>query len=67
MNLFSNRWLQQSLIELAFALFVAATIGFIYEEIGRGRDSLHPFRGGRAVDIGGRTLNIDCAGSAARP
>jgi pimeloyl-ACP methyl ester carboxylesterase len=38
-------------------------VGFTYEQIGRRQDSQHLFRIGRAVDIGGRSLNISCAGS----
>lgn len=48
---------------LAITLILAAAAGFSYEQIGRWRDSRHAFRIGRAVDIGGRTLNIDCVGS----
>jgi pimeloyl-ACP methyl ester carboxylesterase len=39
-----------------------AIVGFTYEQLGRTRDAQHRFRVGRAVDIGGRTLNIDCSG-----
>jgi len=48
---------------LAVGLLLALLVGFTYEQIGRWQDSQHPFRIGRAVDIGGRSLNIDCAGS----
>ena len=44
------------------AMVILAVTGFIYEQLGRNRDSQHRFRIGRAVDIGGRTLNIDCSG-----
>jgi pimeloyl-ACP methyl ester carboxylesterase len=53
----------RSLTALAVALLFVAALGFIYEEIGRWQDSQHRFRIGRAVDVGGRTLNIDCSGS----
>jgi pimeloyl-ACP methyl ester carboxylesterase len=45
-------------IVVAIALLSAAT----YEQIGAWRDSLVLQQIGRSVDIGGRTLNIDCAG-----
>jgi pimeloyl-ACP methyl ester carboxylesterase len=48
---------------LALAFLLAAVLGFTYEQVGRWRDSQHRFRIGRAVDVGGRSLNIDCAGS----
>ncbi len=48
---------------LVLAFLLAAVLGFSYEQIGRWRDSQHRFRIGRAVDVGGRSLNIDCAGS----
>ena len=48
---------------LALACVLVAVLGFTYEQIGRWRDSHHRFRIGRAVDIGGRSLNIDCSGT----
>jgi pimeloyl-ACP methyl ester carboxylesterase len=59
----AKRWLALILTGLGLALLVLAALGFAYEEIGRGQDSHHPFRIGRAVDIGGRSLNLDCSGS----
>jgi pimeloyl-ACP methyl ester carboxylesterase len=50
-------------LTLGFTFLFAVALGFSYEQIGRWRDSRHPFRVGRAIDVGGRTLNIDCAGS----
>jgi pimeloyl-ACP methyl ester carboxylesterase len=50
------------LAALAMLLVILAVIGFTYEQLGRDRDAQHRFRIGRAVDIGGRTLNIDCSG-----
>ena len=51
------------------AIFVAAfavglvILGLIYEQIGRSHDARRlPPRIGRAVDIGGRTMNIFCSG-----
>ena len=46
----------------AALIIFLATVGFTDEQLGRNRDSQHRFRIGRAVDIGGRTLNIDCSG-----
>jgi pimeloyl-ACP methyl ester carboxylesterase len=48
---------------LALVVVVLAALGFFYEQIGRSQESRHLFRIGRAVDVGGRTLNIDCSGS----
>jgi hypothetical protein len=45
---------------VALLAVVAAGIG--YERVGRVRDRDRLPRIGRAVDIGGRTLNIDCSG-----
>lgn len=44
------------------ALVILAIVGFTYEQLGRNRDAQHRFRIGRAVDVGSRTLNIDCSG-----
>ncbi len=48
---------------LLLAILLAAALGFIYEQLGRWRDSHHRLRIGRAVDVGGHSLNIDCSGS----
>jgi pimeloyl-ACP methyl ester carboxylesterase len=48
---------------LSLVLLLAAILGFAYEQIGRRQDSQHRFRIGRAVDVGGRSLNIECSGS----
>jgi len=56
----STHWIWRS---LAVGLLLALLVGFAYEQIGRQQDSQHLFRIGRAVDIGGRSLNINCAGS----
>lgn len=58
----TSRWMRVSK-GIAVAFLLAAALGFVYEQIGRWQDSQHPFRIGRAVDIGGRSLNIDCSGS----
>ena len=55
--------MRRALRVLALAFLLAVVLGSTYEQIGRWQDSQHPFRIGRAVDIGGRSLNIDCAGS----
>jgi hypothetical protein len=44
------------------ALVVLAVAGAIYEQVGRSRDRARYPRVGRAVDIGGRTLNLFCSG-----
>jgi len=59
----SAHWIRRVWRMLAVGLLLALLVGFTYEQIGRWQDSQHPFRIGRAVDIGGRSLNIDCAGS----
>ena len=59
----TSGWMWRVLKGFALALILAAALGFTYEQIGRWQDSQHRFRIGRAVDIDGRTLNIDCSGS----
>lgn len=54
------RWLLAAFIAV---LLFAGAFGFIWEQTSRHQDRRHPFRIGRAVDIGGRTLNIDCEGA----
>jgi pimeloyl-ACP methyl ester carboxylesterase len=58
-----RHWIRRSFKGLAIVLLLAAALGFAYEEIGRWQDSQHRFRIGRAVDVGGRSLNVDCSGS----
>ena len=55
--------LKRSCKSAALALLLLAALGFSYEQFGRWQDSRHPFRVGRSIDIGGRSLNIDCSGS----
>jgi pimeloyl-ACP methyl ester carboxylesterase len=62
MNFAFPRWIRLTLGTVAALLVLLAIVGFTYEQLGRNRDSQHRFRIGRAVDIGGRTLNIDCSG-----
>lgn len=59
----STYWIRRAWPSLAVTLLLALLVGFTYEQIGRRQDNQHPFRIGRAVDIGGRSLNINCAGS----
>ena len=58
-----RRWLRWFTAIVVLLILLTAAVGFTYEAIGRRRDSRHPFRVGTAVDIGGRSLNIDCAGT----
>ncbi len=63
MDVSMRRLMRRTLKGLAIVFVLAAALGFTYEQIGRWHDSQHRFQIGRAVDIGGRTLNIDCSGS----
>ena len=63
MSASSTHRMRRALRVLALVFLLAVILGSTYEQIGRWQDSQHPFRIGRAVDIGGRSLNIDCAGS----
>jgi len=56
-------WLRRIAGALSGLLLLVLLAGFTYEQIGRARDanSLPP-RVGRAIDIGGRTLNLYCSG-----
>lgn len=55
--------LRRSCEAAELALLRLAALGFSCEELGRWQDRHHPFRIGRSVDVGGRSLNIDCSGS----
>ncbi|MGC2183674.1 MAG: alpha/beta hydrolase [Terriglobales bacterium] len=59
----STHWMWRVWRSLAVVLLLGLLAGFTYEQIGRWQDSQHPFRIGRAVDVDGRSLNINCAGS----
>ena len=48
---------------LALVVVILAALGFAYEQVGRSHESRHLFRIARAIDIDGRSLNIDCSGS----
>lgn len=57
-----RRAIKISVVAAVIVVFFLAILGFTYEQLGRNRDAQHPFRIGHAVDIGSRTLNIDCSG-----
>ena len=63
MPLTLRRSIRLGLTSVAAFIAFLAIVGFTYEQLGRNRDAQHRFRIGRAVDIGGRTLNIDCSGA----
>lgn len=46
-------------------IVIAATAGFIYEEVGERNDRKRLPQIGQSVDIGGRTLNLSCSGQGA--
>src|SRR6201996_3803324 len=46
----------------AASVLIALVAGFSYERFSEWRDHVHYSRVGRAVNIGGRTLNIFCSG-----
>jgi pimeloyl-ACP methyl ester carboxylesterase len=58
-----THWTRRAMRGLGLVVLVAAVLGFAYEQIGRWQDSQHRFRIGRGVDVGGRSLNLNCAGS----
>ena len=57
-----GRWKLRIAMSLLLVLVLAAIAGFFYEQEGRWLDRNHLYRIGKAIDIGGRTLNIDCQG-----
>jgi pimeloyl-ACP methyl ester carboxylesterase len=59
-----RRWMKRLLTGLVAAVLLAAFAGLTYEQTGRSKDrKMLPPRVGRAVDIGGRSLNLYCSGS----
>jgi pimeloyl-ACP methyl ester carboxylesterase len=59
-----KRWMKRLLAGLTAGVLLLAIVGFTYEQIDRSKDrKLLPPRVGRAVDIGGRSLNLYCSGS----
>ena len=61
-----RRWIRVILKSLALVIAAAVIAGIIYEQVGQGKDSKRFAQIGRSVDIGGRTLNIDCSGEGSR-
>ena len=58
-----GRWLRRIVGVISGLVLLALLAGFSYEQIGRARErSRLPPRVGRAIDIGGRTLNLYCSG-----
>jgi pimeloyl-ACP methyl ester carboxylesterase len=56
-------WLRRIVSALCGLALLALLAGFTYEQIGRMRDASRlPPRVGRAIDIGGRALNLYCSG-----
>ena len=58
----SSRSIRARLESIAVVLILVIAAGFIYERASEWRDAREFPRIGRAVDIGGRSLNIDCVG-----
>ena len=59
-------WLWRISYAFLILLVLALLLGFSYEQVGRARNASQlPARVGRAVDIGGRTLNLYCSGQGA--
>jgi pimeloyl-ACP methyl ester carboxylesterase len=59
----SKRRMRNIVKYLALVIAVILLSGMIYEQLGRWQDRKRLPQIGRSVDIGGRTLNISCAGS----
>jgi pimeloyl-ACP methyl ester carboxylesterase len=58
-----KQWIQRIAFAFLTLLALALLVGFTYEQIGRGRDARQlPPRVGRAIDVGGRSLNLYCSG-----
>lgn len=58
-----RKWLRRISYAVLSLVVLILLSGFTYEQVGRARDaSQMPARVGQAVDIGGRTLNLDCSG-----
>jgi pimeloyl-ACP methyl ester carboxylesterase len=58
-----RKWVWRISYVLLIFLMLALLWGFAYEQVGRVRGARQlPPRVGQAVDIGGRTLNLDCSG-----
>ena len=58
-----TKWIRRISYILLSLLVLILLAGFTYEQVGRIRDASQlPPRVGKAVDIGGRTLNLYCSG-----
>jgi pimeloyl-ACP methyl ester carboxylesterase len=58
-----GKWIRRIAYAVLTLLVLALLVSFSYEQVGRARDASQlPPRVGRAVDIGGRTLNLYCSG-----
>ncbi|HVN20289.1 MAG TPA: alpha/beta hydrolase [Dongiaceae bacterium] len=58
-----KKWVRRISYVFLSLLALVLLVGFTYEQVGRARDARQlPPRVGQAVDIGGRTLNLYCAG-----
>jgi pimeloyl-ACP methyl ester carboxylesterase len=60
-----KRCLKIALKTLTVLIALALVAGIVYEQVGESRDRRRFPQIGRSVDIGGRTLNIFCSGTAA--
>jgi pimeloyl-ACP methyl ester carboxylesterase len=58
-----SRWLKKTVKVLALLFVALIACGFVYERIGRSKFRRRIPQIGRSVDVGGRTLNISCAGT----
>lgn len=61
----TTRIIKRPLQGLMVVIVLAATAGFIYEEVGERNDRKRLPQIGQSVDIGGRTLNLSCSGEGA--
>jgi pimeloyl-ACP methyl ester carboxylesterase len=58
-----RNWIRRISYAFLTLLVLAFLTGFTYEQVGRAREASQlPPRVGRAVDVGGRTLNLYCSG-----
>jgi pimeloyl-ACP methyl ester carboxylesterase len=64
MDVKHKRWLNRLLMGVALSVLFVLFVGFTYEQIGRSNElKILPPRMGRAVDLGGRSINLYCSGS----
>jgi pimeloyl-ACP methyl ester carboxylesterase len=59
----AKRWEKRGLKGLALVILLVTVVGLIYEQVGRWQDRRNPPRVGLPVDIGGRSLNLNCSGN----